>query len=336
MNKAYNSLELATLLNGHLEGEARPVTGLSSFQQPRQGTVVVVNNYEQIAALEHAPISALIIPESLKTESSQPHIQVGDTRLALAKLSAIFAPEFGTSATVSPQAQIDPSVKIGRDVNIAPGAIIGADSVIGDRSFIAPGCVIGQGVSMGKDCVLHANVTIYDGVELGSGVILHSGVVIGSDGFGYALNKQKAIKIHHLGSVVIADDVEIGANSCVDRGTLNATKIGARTKIDNLCQIGHNVQIGSDCLIAGLVGIAGSTVLGNNVQVGGGAGLADHLVVGDGAQIIAQAGVSKNIPAGEVWGGYPAEPFKKWMRKRYLVSKLEQIWQFVKGANKHD
>ena len=163
---------------------------------------------------------------------------------------------------------------------------------------------------------------------------MHSGAVIGSDGFGYAAGPTGATKIHHLGTVELHDDVEIGANTCIDRGTLASTVIGARTKIDNLCQIGHNVTMGTDCLVAGRSAIAGSVKIGNRVTIGGSVGISDHISIGDGVTLAAGSGVSKDIPAGETWAGAPAVPFRKWVRGLYLQGQLETIWQIVKGMKR--
>ncbi len=196
---------------------------------------------------------------------------------------------------------------------------------------IGAGCVISTGVQMGENCLLHPNTTLYANIKLANRVTIHSGAVIGSDGFGYAPGPRGAAKIHHLGSVELHDDVEIGANTCIDRGTLSNTIIGARTKIDNLCQIGHNVTMGTDCLFAGRGAIAGSVSIGNRVTIGGSVGIADHISIGDGVTLAAGSGVSKDIPANETWAGAPAVPFRKWVRGLYLQGQLETIWQTVKG-----
>jgi UDP-3-O-[3-hydroxymyristoyl] glucosamine N-acyltransferase len=178
--------------------------------------------------------------------------------------------------------------------------------------------------------VLHPHVTLYPGTRLGNRVVIHAGAVIGADGFGYAAGPLGAEKIHHLGGVVLGDDAEVGANSTIDRGTLLDTRIGARTKIDNQVQVGHNVQIGSDTLVAGMSGIAGSAVIGNGVILGGFVAVSDHVQIGDGARIAGRSGVTKNVPAGAVWAGFPARPHRDYVRQLYLQGKLEQIWQRLK------
>ncbi len=326
---------LATLLGGRLERTGKPttqpITSLAPLTAPRPGSVVVAETAAGVAALEGASVGLVVVPEELETASPHPLLRVADARLALATLSALFDSRPRPRPGVSPGAHVHPDAVLGRDVSVAAGVVVGAGAWLGDGCVLQPGCVVGAGAVLGEGCVLHANVTLYDGVLLGARVILHSGVVVGADGFGYARGPRGAVKIHHLGTVEIGDDVEIGANTCVDRGTLQATTIGPRTKIDNLCQIGHNVRIGADCLVAGTVGVAGSTTLGDGVVVGGNAGFADHLTIGDGARIAGRAGVTKDVPAHETWAGFPARPYRAWVRELYLLGRLETIWARVKG-----
>lgn len=327
----FSATELAHRLGGALVGPITTVSCLTSVSAPCPGAVVVAEKPEQLADLAACRVAVVVIPDTFDGLPPITAIRVADTRLALAQLTALFDSRPKPAAGISPQAVIDSSAQLGPGVSVAAGAVILAHAVIGAGCRIGPHSVIGVGASLGKWCWLHAHVTLYDGVTLGQRVIVHSGAVIGADGFGYAASQSGAVKIHHLGTVEIGDEVEIGANTCIDRGTLDATRIGPRTKIDNHCQIGHNVQIGTDCLIAGKVGIAGSTNVGDGVIIGGAAGLADHLTIGTGARIAAQAGVSKNVPPGETWIGSPAQPYRKWLRERYLVGQLEKLWTWFKG-----
>jgi UDP-3-O-[3-hydroxymyristoyl] glucosamine N-acyltransferase len=291
----------------------------------------VAETNEQLAQLADGGVAVVVLPTNLEAQTAMTAIRVADTRLAFAQLTALFDSRPKPPVGLSPQAVIDPSARLGPEVSVAAGAVILAQAVIGAGCRIGPHCVVGVGASLGEGCWLHAHVTLYDGVSLGQRVIVHSGAVIGADGFGYAASQSATVKIHQLGTVDIGDEVEIGANTCIDRGTLDATRIGPRTKIDNHCQIGHNVQIGAGCIIVGQAGIAGSTRVGDGVIIGGGAGLADHLTIGAGARIAAQAGVSKNVPPAETWIGSPAQPYRKWLRERYLVGQLEKLWAWFRG-----
>lgn len=323
--------DLAKKLDGSLTGEDREVSRLSPSEQPTPGSAVVVPDEKTLQRLESLELALLVVPQKITQTTRHPVIKVRDTRLALAQLTQLFDTRPQVAEGIHPSAVIHPSARLEANVHIAEKVVIQANVVIGAGSRIGAGCVISENVTIGENCLLHPNVTLYANVQLGRRVILHSGAVIGSDGFGYAPSSRGAVKIHHLGSVRLGNDVEIGANTCIDRGTLADSVIGDRTKIDNLCQIGHNIQMGTDCLIAGRGAIAGSVTFGNRVTIGGSVGIADHITIGDGATLAAGSGVSKDIPAGETWAGAPAVPFKKWVRGLYLQGQLETMWQAVKG-----
>lgn len=338
MLEACTAQSLADLLAGQLEGKNGPVTVLADPTRPVPGSVVVLGSAAELGALgarlQSAPVDlgALVLPKGLSSPLPYPIIRVSEPRLAFARLSAHFAPSPPTPQ-ISRRAHIGEQSSLGKGVSVGPGAVIGVGVGVGAGSRVGAGCVLGDGAQLGEGCVLHAGVTLYPGVQLGARVTLHSGVVVGSDGFGYALSPQGAVKVHHLGGVIIEDDVEIGANSCIDRGTLLETRIGARTKIDNLCQIGHNVQIGTDCLIAGSSAVGGSTVLERGVVLAGGVAVTDHVRIGQGARVGGRSCVTKSVPAGETWAGYPAKAQRKWVRELYLLGKLERIWESVKTLN---
>ena len=328
----HDAQTLSTLLGGRLIGENRPVATLRSPEQPTPDAVVVLGTPAEAETLNDAEVAVLVVPEALHLDTSQPLIRVADTRLALAQLSKLFDERPRVAEGVCSSATVHDTALLAEDVHLGAGVVVGAGTRLGRGTRAGPGCVLGAGVRVGEDCTLHAHVTLYDGVTLHARVTLHSGVVVGADGFGYARGERGSVKIHHLGGVVLEDDVEVGANTCIDRGTLQDTRVGARSKIDNLCQIGHNVTIGPDCLIAGTVGIAGSTVLGARVTVGGSAGIGDHLNIGDDARVAGRAGVIKDIPAGETWAGFPARPHRAWLRGLYLQGKLETLWQAFKAV----
>ena len=259
--------------------------------------------------------------------------RVRDPRLALARLSRRLDPRPPVAPDgIHPTAVVDPTADLGRGVAIAAGVVIGAHARLGDGVRVGPGSHVGAGAIVGAGTELRERVVVADGVRLGARCRIQAGAVLGSDGFGYAVGSAGAERIHHLGTVVLGDDVEIGANACVDRGTLGDTTIGDRTKVDNLVQIAHNVHIGCDVLVAGQTGIAGSTRLGDRVVVGGAAGIGDHLSVGDDARIAGGAGVTKDVPVGEAWGGSPAQPITRWARERYLIGRLEELWAALRAG----
>jgi UDP-3-O-[3-hydroxymyristoyl] glucosamine N-acyltransferase len=328
-----HAAELARLLGGELSG---PDAVAARLAQPGPGcedAAVVLFSAEQAAALEACEPAVVVSSIDLPTQP-RTVIRVSDGRLALARLTSLFdrrplpAPGVHPSAIVAPGARVGPGVRIGAGAVIGESAVIGRDSVVGEAAMIGAGAVIGE------ECLIHPRVTILDGVRLGRGVIVHGGAVLGADGFGYVPSPHGPVKLHHLGGVIVGDDVEIGANTCIDRGTLGDTVIGDRTKIDNLCQIAHNVTIGRDCLIAAQSGIAGSTRIGDRVIMAGSAGVADHLEIGDGAVIGPRAAVLKSVPAGETWLGYPAQTYRRFTRQSYLIGRLERIWRFVRENEK--
>lgn len=246
---------------------------------------------------------------------------------AFAKLLATFHPQalrpasmFG-SAGVAPGAFVHATARLEANVTVDPGAVIGPGAEIGAGSIIGPHAVIGAQVRIGRDCSIGAGSSLQCAL-IGNRVIIHPGVRIGQDGFGFAMSPKGHMKVPQVGRVIVQDDVEIGANSCIDRGASRDTVIGEGTKIDNLVQIGHNCVIGRHCVIVSQVGIAGSTTLEDFVVLGGQVGLAGHLTVGMGAQVAAQSGVAGDVPRGARYGGSPAQPALSWARELALLKQL--------------
>lgn len=226
---------------------------------------------------------------------------------------------------IHPTAVVSRGARIGAGVSIGAGAVLGEGCAIGDGVMIGANVVIGDGVEVGAKCKLFPNVVLYPGSRLGERVAIHGGAVIGSDGFGYVYRDRAHQKIPHVGRCIIENDVEIGANTTIDRGSISDTVVGAGTKIDNLVQIGHNVRIGRLCLIVAQAGIAGSAILEDGVVLGGQVGTKGHITIGKGAQIAGQAGVFGDVPPGETWSGYPARPHKEALRAQAALSKLARI-----------
>ena len=256
-------------------------------------------------------------------------LTVDDPEFAFARVVPLFHPEREPPTGVHPSARIGRGARIGEGVSLGRGVIAEAGARIGRGTWVGPGTLIGRGARLGAECRIGHAVSILHDVEIGDRVRVHAGARIGTDGFGYAAGPGGAHKIPHIGGCVIGDDVEIGANCTIDRGALEATRIGDRTKLDNLVHVAHNVRIGRDCLITAQVGIAGSTVIGAGAQLGGQVGIAGHLTIGPGSRIAAQAGVMRDVPAGAAHGGTPAQPQRAWMKAAAHTRRLPELLRRV-------
>ncbi|RME11639.1 MAG: UDP-3-O-(3-hydroxymyristoyl)glucosamine N-acyltransferase, partial [Aquificota bacterium] len=265
--------EVAELLQGKLYGDPDfEVEGLSSVENPREGTVVFCQEKEQVEKLKGLRV-VLVVSEEVDFPN---YIRVGAVRLALARFLSYAYPEKHPSG-ISEKAHIEEGVRIGKDVYVGPFVYLGKGAVLDDGVKVYPFCYIGEGVRIGKNSVLFSGVHVYPGCVIGEGVKIHSGSVIGADGFGYYVGPEGILKLNHIGKVVIEDHVEIGANTCIDRALIDQTLIGSGTKIDNLVQIGHNCRIGAGNIIVSQVGLSGSVKTGRGVVLAGQVGVADHV-----------------------------------------------------------
>jgi UDP-3-O-[3-hydroxymyristoyl] glucosamine N-acyltransferase len=297
--------ELAALVEGEVQGDPQiKINGVSTIESARPGDLVFVLEKNNLAVALKSQASAVVVPKNFDP-GKKPAILVNNPRLALARILKEFSPPlFKVEPGVHPTAVVDKTAKLGK--GIAVGAL----------SYIGPEVVIGEG------SVIHPQVTLYPGVKLGKRVIIHSGTRIGLDGFGFAPSGNKHEKIPQIGSVVIGDDVEIYANTCIARGTIGDTIIGRGTKVDCLTHIAHNCVIGEDCAITALVGFAGSVTFGNHVTVGGQAGFNGHITVGENTVVMAKSGVTKDIPPNSVVSGFPAIDHKKDLEQQAALRKL--------------
>ncbi len=318
--------EISKILSLPLEGDGEiEITGLSSLDSAKEGDISFFSDPKLKSLLETTKASALIIPEDF-TFKRVPVLKAKNPYLEFAKLMAIFypPPKFAagvhSTVIVSDSASIHPSAHIGAFTFIGERVSIGENTVIMAHSFI------GDDVKIGKDCLIYPNVTVRERVVIGERVIIHSGAVIGSDGFGYIKKEDGTyFKIPQIGTVIIEDDVEIGANTTIDRAALGETRIGRGSKLDNLIQIGHNVKIGENTIIAAQTGIAGSTQIGKGVTMGGQVGIADHLKIGDFTIIAGKTGVASNIPPNSIIAGYPEMEIRMWRRVQASLSRLPEI-----------
>ncbi len=326
--------EIAREVGGELVGdEATIITGVNSLLDADSGDLSFFVDKRLRKELETSRASAIIVSEKNDLFTG-PQIIASNAALAFALASGLFAPTLSSYSGISKQAVVHESSRIGQDVSIYPTAYVGKDVEIGDGTILFPGVFIGDRVRIGKGTLVFPNVTILQDCIIGNNVILYSGAVIGSDGFGYVKDGSKSVKIPQIGIVRIDDDVEVGANSCIDRAALGRTWLKRGVKIDNMVQVAHNVVIGEDTVVVSQVGISGSVTLGREVILGGQVGLADHIEIGDHTIIGSQSGVPKSVPPGEILFGSPAMPYRLWLKSSGLIKKLPQINDRIRALEK--
>jgi UDP-3-O-[3-hydroxymyristoyl] glucosamine N-acyltransferase len=323
----------------HVKFESLIVSRLAPIEEAAADTLVFFENPKYLEALRATRALACFVAPRFAAQVPATTIALvtHEPYRAFAQVLARIYPEslrpgslFGTIG-ISPGASVHPEARLEADVSIDPGAVVGPRAEIGSGSVIGPNAVIGSEVRIGRQCSIGAGVTIAHAL-IGNRVIVHSGAAIGQDGFGFAPGPRGHLKVPQIGRVIIQDDVEIGANTTIDRGATRDTIIGEGTKIDNLVQIAHNVRIGRHCLIVAQVGISGSTEIGDFVSIGGQAGLAGHLSIGAAAQIAAQAGVIADVPAKARLGGTPATSVRAWLKAHAVLHRLAQARSRLPGA----
>lgn len=324
--------EIADLVEGELAGDAEvEITRVASIESASTGEIAFLEKDGEIST----NASCLLVPNDFSHDFAGVQIKVRAPKLAFARVASVLHPPKHRRSQTHSSAVISESAKLGSDLFIGAFVTIGDGSMIGDGTQMRAGSKIGDNVTIGKYCVLHPNVFVEDGCTIGDNVILHTGVVIGADGFGYVRDKTAYVKFPQIGTVVIENNVEIGANSCVDRGALGETCIGEGTKIDNLVQIAHNVKIGKRVVIAAQTGISGSTIIEDDCVIGGQVGMGDHARVLSGAVIGSQAGVlpGKIVRPG-VWWGTPVQPLDEYKIQNAHLKAVGRIREDVKELKK--
>lgn len=326
--------ELAALVGGEVCGDGTvTVSRVAGIDEAGPGDITFVANPKYAAALTSTVASAVIVALDVDCPG-KPLIRVGNPYLAFAKITEHLhcAPE--EPRGVAEEAFVCDDVQIGAGVSIHPFAYIGQGVRIGDGVRIHPGVFVGDGVVIGDDCLLYPNVSIREGAILGDRVTIHCGTVIGADGYGYARDGETHFKIPQVGIVRIGNDVEIGANCCVDRGTLGETVIADGVKIDNLVQVAHNVRIGKNSILVAQVGISGSTSLGDGVVLGGQVGVVGHVKLGSGVMVGAKSGVSGDLSDGSIASGIPAIPHRDWLKASAAFARLPEMRKLIRTLQK--
>jgi len=322
--------DLAAELGADVVGDEKfEVNGVRPLDTAEAEHLSFLHNPKYVDEAKSSSAGAILVadPESLPGRNL---LVCPEPYLALAHALEIFHPMARPEAGVHPSSVVADNVSVGEGASIGPLVSVSGGASIGDRSVIGAGCVLGKGVEIGADCVLHPRVVVEDNCRIGDRCIVHSGTVIGSDGYGFATVDGVHHKVPQVGIVVLEDDVELGANVCVDRAALGETRIGRGTKVDNLVQIAHNVEIGEHCLLVAQVGISGSTQIGHHSVFAGQAGCSGHLKIGSGVVASARAAVFKDVPDGVTMSGAPARPHREWLKANANLQRLDRLREKVK------
>ena len=331
---SFTAAQIAETLQGEVVGDGSvQLTGLAPADRARAGELTFAENATYFAAAEQSQAAAILVAGPF-VSSNKVLIRVANARVALARVLPVFFPPEEHPRGIHPSAVIADSAQVDPTAHIGPHCVLGARVRLGARSVLMGGNDLRADCQLGDDVCLFPNVVLYRQTQLGHRVTIHAGTVIGSDGFGYVLDEGRHRKVLQLGNVIIHDDVEIGANAAIDRGTLGSTVIGEGTKIDNLVHVAHNVVIGRHCLIMGQVGFAGSTRLGDYVVVASQSGIADHLKVGNQAMIGAKSGVMRDIPDGGRVLGIPAAPDRQAKRQMIAMQQLPELLHRLRDLEK--
>ena len=326
--------ELADLVKGKIVGDPTMViTGVSEIQNGRESTITFLSNLKYKKYLPTTGASAVVVPEESLLDN-KPGIVHHNPQLAIAKILGEFTPKLQYTSGVNETAYIDSKAKIGKNVTIGPFSVIEAGVIIGDDSNIGSHTVIDQKTSIGKNCKIFSNIHIYHGTNIGDNAIIHSGTVIGSDGFGFVTDQDINHKIPQNGYVIIGNDVEIGANCAIDRGTIGDTIIEDQCKLDNHVHLAHNVCLGKGCLLTAAVTIAGSVEVGEFCIFAGHVGVAPHVKIGARSVLAAKTGVSKSLTGGKVYAGMPAREIREQHKREAVYLEVVRIQKRLKILEK--
>ena len=326
--------ELADLVKGKIVGDPTMViTGVSEIQNGRESTITFLSNLKYKKYLPTTGASAVVVPEASLLDN-KPGIVHHNPQLAIAKILGEFTPKLQYTSGVNETAYVDSKAKIGKNVTIGPFSVIEAGVIIGDHSNIGSHTVIGQKTSIGKNCKIFSNIHIYHGTNIGDNAIIHSGTVIGSDGFGFVTDQDINHKIPQNGYVIIGNNVEIGANCAIDRGTIGDTIIEDQCKLDNHVHLAHNVRLGKGCLLTAAVTIAGSVEVGEFCIFAGHVGVAPHVKIGARSVLAAKTGVSKSLTGGKVYAGMPAREIREQHKREAVYLEVVRIQKRLKILEK--
>ena len=334
--KSYTLREIVKGFGGEIIGDPDTrVRQVATLEHAGADTIAFLANERYLEQLKATRAGAVILGSAMRDATVLPRVVCGNPYLYFARVSALLNPSRQANPGTHATAVIDSSAVVAADVEIGPLAVVGKNVRVGAGCVIGPGCVVGDDVVLGTGALLHANVTVYDKCIIGNRVILHSGAVIGADGFGIAMADERWVKIPQIGRVVIGNDVEIGANTTVDRGSIDDTVIEEGVKLDNQIQVAHNVRIGAHTAIAGCAGIAGSAKIGRYCRIGGASGIAGHLTIADHVEISAYTLITKSIHEPGIYtGAYPFEPNREWRRNAAQLRHLSDLADRLRALEK--
>jgi UDP-3-O-[3-hydroxymyristoyl] glucosamine N-acyltransferase len=334
--KRISAGELAALAGAEIEGPAEfEITHPATADVGGADAIVLAEDDRYFRKAVESQAGCILTGRGIGTASDRVIIRAADPKVAFIKVLEFFKrDEWQPTVGVGPGAVVEPGAVVGRDVAIGANCCLCAGASIGDGCVLFPNVFVGEGVTVGDNCKLYPGVTIYQDCRIGSRVVLHAGTVIGADGFGYAPGPEGLRKFPHVGTVEIGDDVEIGANSAVDRAKMGATLIGRGTKIDNLVHVAHNVRIGCNCVIVALTGIAGSVEVGNGVTLAAQTGVSDHVTIGDGCVVAARGGVIGDVAPGSVVSGFPARDHRTELRMQAIQLRLPEMMDRLRAVEK--
>lgn len=329
MAQSFTLDRLAPLLGADLFGDPGAVVrAVATLEEAGPEQVSFLANPKYRPQLATTRAGAVIVSPQDRVEGRNCLVSP-NPYLAFARAVALLHPPVQPPPGVARGAHVDPTAEVAATAAVLPGAFVGAGARVGEETVLYPGVYVGPGARLGRGCLLHPNAVVREGCVLGDRVILQPGAVVGSDGFGYARDGTRQVKIPQVGIVVLEDDVEVGAGTTIDRAALGETRVGRGTKIDNLVQLGHNVRVGEDCLLVAQVGVSGSTRVGNRVVLAGQVGVVGHVAIGDGAVVGAQSGVPADLPAGAVVSGSPAFAHPEWLKAQAVVRRLPELRRTV-------
>lgn len=316
---------LAGMLGGTVEGDGSlEITGVATLREAGPAEISFFASPRFSGDLAATGAGAVIAGAGADL-GGRSGIRVDNPHLAFARAIGIFHPPVTPAPGVHPTAVVEEGAAVDPTATVGALCFVGSGAVVGARTVLGPHCVVGAGASVGANVLLHPRVTLADRVRVGDRVVIHSGAVVGSDGFGYVPEGGRHLKVPQVGTVEIGDDVEIGANVTIDRATVGTTRIGEGTKIDNLVQIAHNVEVGRHSIVVAQVGVSGSSRIGDRVVLGGQVGIVGHVTIGDGARIGAQSGVMNSVPAGETFSGTGPLPHRRWLRAQAVYEHLPEL-----------